>query len=129
MWLKVVSVFLVNDMGYNVLFQDVDVVWYQEPFELFNSPEYLSFDTLWMDDGARSERFSPFFGNTGFYYIRHNERTRLMMREILFSNHLIETHYSHQAVVSQIVAEQVTNSGLTFVLLKESQFPQGRVVG
>lgn len=32
------------------------------------------------DDGARSERFGPYFGNTGFFYVRANNKTKHLMQ-------------------------------------------------
>jgi hypothetical protein len=37
-------------------------------------------DVFMQDDGARSERFSPYFGNTGFYYVRHSLKTEHLMQ-------------------------------------------------
>ena len=36
---KVLCVHLVNDLGYDLLFQDVDVIWYKNPFDFFRSDE------------------------------------------------------------------------------------------
>ena len=38
---KVLCVHLVNDLGYDLLFQDVDVIWYKNPFDFFRSDEKL----------------------------------------------------------------------------------------
>ena len=65
---KVYSVHLVLTMGYSVLFQDVDVVWYQNPLSYFESssnPSISKWDLLFQDDGSRSDRFAPFSANSG----------------------------------------------------------------
>lgn len=36
---KVLCVHLVNDLGYDLLFQDVDVSWYKNPFDFFHSDD------------------------------------------------------------------------------------------
>jgi hypothetical protein len=41
---KVICVHLVNDLGYDLLFQDVDVFWYKNPFDFFHSDEHTNFD-------------------------------------------------------------------------------------
>lgn len=41
---KVICVHLVNDLGYDLLFQDVDIVWYKNPFDFFHSDENSGFD-------------------------------------------------------------------------------------
>lgn len=76
MYAKVVPVQLLNMMGYDVLFQDVDVVWMRNPLSVFHdkSSKLYDFDILFQDDGARNVRFAPYSGNTGFYYVRHNKR-------------------------------------------------------
>jgi hypothetical protein len=47
---KVYCVHQINALGYDVLFQDVDVVWYKNPLAYFDSPEAGNFD-LYFQDG------------------------------------------------------------------------------
>jgi hypothetical protein len=66
MMAKVYCVHLVNQLGYNVLFQDVDVVWYRNPLTYFEQPGITDeWDMMFQDDGARSDRFAPYSPNTG----------------------------------------------------------------
>ena len=46
---KVYCVHLVNALGYDVLFQDVDVVWYRNPIDFFYSPQSNDFDFYFQD--------------------------------------------------------------------------------
>ena len=39
----------------------------------------IEYDVLFMDDGARTPRFAPYFTNTGFYFIRYNKKTLYFM--------------------------------------------------
>ena len=55
MYIKVVAVHLVSQLGYNVLFQDVDVVWFQDAVESIKSQGEGEFDAYFTDDGARSK--------------------------------------------------------------------------
>jgi hypothetical protein len=48
---KVYVMHLLVTLGYNVLFQDVDVVWYQDPLAYFNNDQ-SDFDLFFQDDGA-----------------------------------------------------------------------------
>jgi hypothetical protein len=32
------------------------------------------------DDGARTDRFSPYYGNTGLFFVRCNDKTRHFMQ-------------------------------------------------
>jgi hypothetical protein len=65
MMAKVYCVHLVLMSGYNVLFQDVDVVWYKNPLPYFDAPEVAEWDMMFQDDGARSTRYAPYSPNTG----------------------------------------------------------------
>jgi hypothetical protein len=67
MMAKVYCVHLVNQLGYNVLFQDVDVVWYRNPLPYFEQKEITEeWDMMFQDDGARgTSRYAPYSPNTG----------------------------------------------------------------
>jgi hypothetical protein len=67
--------------SYDVLFQDADIVWFKSPWEAFSDPKI---DAYLSDDGARSERFAPFFANSGFYYLRSNPMINHFMETVLF---------------------------------------------
>ena len=92
MWLKTVSVFLALEAGFDVLFQDVDVVWLRNPWpeitrlagENSKDPK-KQYDHLWMDDGARSKRFAPLYANSGFFYFRSTTQSIMYWRRILYS--------------------------------------------
>ena len=59
MFAKVLCVQLINHLGYDVLFQDVDVIWYKNPLKFFQKRknEANSFDLYFQDDGSRSSRY------------------------------------------------------------------------
>ena len=64
-WIKVLCVYLPISLGYNVLFQDADVVWLKDPVhDYFLHPQIAGdFDVWFQDDGSRSTRFSPYFSS------------------------------------------------------------------
>ena len=66
MWYKASTVYLVSRAGFDILFQDVDLVWLRDPIEYIKS---IQKDLVFMDDGIRSPRFSPFYINSGFYFM------------------------------------------------------------
>jgi hypothetical protein len=101
MLLKVISVQVGLLSGFNVLFQDVDNVWFRNPLEYFRAqpPEI---DLFFQDDGARSERYAPFYGNSGFYYVRHNWRTVRLLQRFFLAVEKIAATRSHQEVLSQV---------------------------
>ena len=128
MYAKVVAVYLPMLLGYNVLFQDVDIVWNTDPLPYFlNSKESGNFDTYFMDDGARTWRFPPFCANTGFYFLRNNDKTMYLMTSTMYAGDLIISTRSHQQVFDNILAEHNSQFGLTVKTLDEVYFPSGRV--
>ena len=51
---------------------------------------------IFMDDGARTPRFSPFFTNTGFYFARRTDRVMLMQERLIRAVGEISYTASHQ---------------------------------
>jgi len=70
MMAKVYCVHLVISCGYNVLFQDVDMVWYRDPLPYLESKELSQWDMMFQDDGGRSNRYAPYSPNTGTFPTR-----------------------------------------------------------
>lgn len=115
MWLKTCAVYSVTVLGYDVLFQDTDVVWLKnDVWDLVYAP---STDSAWMDDGVRTERFAPFFANSGFYLLRATWRSELLMAHLLNSYALIISRQSHQAVLNPALAEANAMAGLSVNIL------------
>jgi len=90
----VVSVYSCLRLGVDVLFQDADVVWWRDPRPFFRAsggsgaPVHNSadgHDAYFQNDGARSQRYSPFSANTGFYYLRSTPRANYLMHDLLHS--------------------------------------------
>lgn len=127
MFAKVLCVQLVNELGYDLLFQDADIIWYKDPLEFFHNKSLPYFDMYFQDDGNRQDRFAPYSANTGFYYVRSNDITRTLFRHFLYTADLITAWYSHQAVLIAMMAEHNSALGLTVkVYSKEmEEFPGG----
>ena len=127
MYAKVVCVQLVNMLGYDVLFQDVDIVWYKNPLDEFHdtSSELADFDVLFQDDGARSLRYAPYSANSGFYYVRHNDRTRYLFTSLLYSSDLIASLHSHQQVLTAFITEHSSLFGTKVKTLNGKAYPGG----
>lgn len=51
MFAKVTCIHMVSILGYNILFQDADVVWYRDPLQFFHNKSLSNFDILLADDG------------------------------------------------------------------------------
>jgi len=129
MFAKVVCVQMINFLGYDLLFQDVDVVWYKNPLEYFHDPknEFRDFDMYFQDDGAHSTRYAPYSANSGFYYIRNNPETKYFLTSLLYAGDLILTSNSHQQALIQVMTEHASQFGLKVKVLSRDmkEFPGG----
>lgn len=124
MYAKVIAAHLVISLGYNMLFQDVDVVWYKNPLEFLQS-SFPDADMLFQEDGARSARYAPYSANSGFYFVRYNEQTRHLMTRMLYSGDTIVTSGSHQQALNSLLAEHASLYGLRVKVLPGHDFPGG----
>ncbi len=95
-WLKITSVYSVVATGRHALFQDADVVWLRDPIEYFFTEADDQVDCFFMDDGARSARYTPLYTNSGFYFIRNNMRTQFFMHRMLMAYDTVLAVRSHQ---------------------------------
>ncbi len=208
MWYKSFSVWLLLKMQYNVLFQDVDLVWYRDPVHYFRTaselpvlddayssetptpyqlgigaisttlkdnllslahsgaqhipifgrhgggagahPQQLQHhhsrnvistveadswghslnalpqaDAYLSDDGQRSLRYTPFFANSGFYYLVANPRTEYFAWTILTAFDLLHITGSHQNVFTIRLIEALDLAGIKPKLLSLREFPSG----
>lgn len=133
---KVFCTHLVSQLEYNFLFQDADVVWYRNPVDFFldkNNPIY-NFDMYFQDDGAHSVRYAPYSPNTGFYFVRANEKTKYFFTSFLKMGDIIMQSGSHQSALTAILNEHASYRGLLVKILardgdvfpgSDSSFPGG----
>ena len=126
MMAKVICVQMVNALQYNVLFQDVDIVWYKNPVEFFET-QLSNFDMLFQDDGGHTVRYAPYSANSGFYYVRYNARTEYFFSSLLLAGDLILKTDSHQQALIALLSEHVSLYGLTVKVFSrdEDEFPGG----
>lgn len=129
MMAKVYCVQMTAMLGYDVLFQDVDMVWYKDPLEYFHDEKSPShgFDVYFQDDGSRGIFYAPFSANTGFYYVRSNDRTRNFFNSLLMSGDLVISAKSHQIALVALLSEHTSLHGMkTKVLSRDTnEFPGG----
>jgi len=78
------------------------------------------------DDGSRSTRFSPYFSNSGFYFLRAGPRTRYFMTSLLYGGDQILEWRSHQSALVQILADCSSKFGLKVKTLSYADFPSGK---
>eukprot|EP00934_Nitzschia_sp_Nitz4_P002166 Nitzschia sp. Nitz4//scaffold111_size72815//50782//52795//NITZ4_005796-RA/size72815-augustus-gene-0.15-mRNA-1//1//CDS//3329533198//2166//frame0 len=128
MMAKVYCVHMVLSLGYNVLFQDVDVVWYRDPLPYLESPQFKEWDLMFQDDGARSHRYAPYSPNTGFYFVRYSAETIFLFDMLLRSVDNIARMASHQAALTVLLNHHATWRGLRVKVWKKGDtnpFPGG----
>lgn len=130
MYIKVVSVHLVTQLGYNVLFQDVDVVWFEDPVKWIMSGsadgDAGGFDAYFTDDGARSARYAPWSANSGLYYLRAGPRTQYLITSLLYAGDNILSSHSHQQALTSVLAEHSSLYGLSIKIVSREDFPGGK---
>ncbi|RYG66349.1 hypothetical protein EON64_09980 [archaeon] len=123
MWLKTSAVFLALHAGFDVLFQDVDIIWMRDVLTQLQSTDK---DMVFMDDGARTPRFSPFYFNSGFYYIKHNKRTLYVLTRLLLRSTEISVTRSHQSTLTNVLLEAgELAKGLSWEILDMFAFASG----
>jgi len=126
MYAKVLSVQLINALGYHVLFQDVDIVWYKHPLPFLQRNKSIQkHDLIFQDDGNRGPRFGPSSANSGFYFVRSNLRTQYLFISLLYSGDMIIESRSHQQVLIAKMNEHASLFGLRIKILNGEGFPCG----
>ncbi len=126
---KVYCVQMISMLGYDILFQDVDIVWHQNPLDFFHdtsNPSY-GFDAYFQDDGNHGLFYAPYSANTGFYYIRNNDKTVHFFNSFLMSGDLIFATHSHQVPLVALLTEHASMYGLRVKIFArtENEFPGG----
>jgi hypothetical protein len=102
------------------------MVWYRNPVEFFNSDRAGDFDMYFQDDGARTARYAPYSPNSGFYFVRFNERTSYFFSVFLRMGDLIQAGGSHQSALTSIMSEHTSWRGLKVKVLGRSS-DEGRL--
>lgn len=137
MWFKAFSVWLMLRAGLNVIFQDVDLVWFREPYSYFR--EYGDFaakvhhngerpDAYFSDDGQRgSIRYSPFYANSGFYYLISNPKTIYFAYSVMSMFDIMQSTGSHQNIFTLRLSEGLDIASISPKLLSLRHFPTGVV--
>lgn len=131
MFAKILCVYYINLLGYDVLFQDVDITWLRDPLEFFHNKTNAavqSYDIAFQHDGSPQPRFAPYSANSGFYYVRWNKRTQYLFTSFLYHGDLVATTASHQQVLVELLLEHASMFGLkvkVFDKVETDMFPGG----
>ena len=131
MYAKVLCVLYVSLLGHDVLFQDVDVVWFKDPLTYFHDRSNAAirdFDLLFQHDGSAQPRYNPLSANSGFYYVRANKKTQYLFTSLLYHGAVVRKSKSHQQVLIQLLNEHSSLFGLRVKVFDKAQtdmFPGG----
>jgi len=112
----------VLELGYDVLFQDVDMIWRKDPLEYLLTAESPDYDTQFMFDG-RNGWHGPPFANTGFFLLRNRPAVRKFWAKVLASYADMARCGSQQKVVNSILREDEVRVGI----LAEKHFANGHL--
>lgn len=79
------------------------------------------------NSGNHSLYYAPYSANTGFYFVRANERTRHFFNSFLLAGDLILSTRSHQVPLVALLQEHASMYGLTVKIFSrtENDFPGG----
>lgn len=127
---KVYTVHLVNSLGYDLLFCDVDLIWRSNPLDYFLEAKMQDYDIVGQEDGSRVYRYAPYSFNTGFYFVRYNRRTVSLMNMLSRMGDFVLLNGSHQEIFTELIAEHASLRGLRVKVLGRDtkdglQFPGG----
>ena len=120
---------IIQDMlklGCDFLFQDVDLVWLEDPFEYFSGSN--DHDIEFMFDGNSAARHGPLCANTGFIYFRAHTET-INFWDIIYRNYDRVIQFSSQQQPLNKYLGLLHTRGLKVKILAEDLFANGHLFG
>jgi len=112
-------------LGYDVLFQDADVIWKKDPADYFWHPSQQGLDAQFMYDGP-NRFYEPLHANSGFFFLRNTTESKTFWN-IVFKNYDKILHYRSQQKVVNIVLLSRFFRGLKLNILPEEDFANGHL--
>lgn len=85
----------------------------------------LHIDGIFTDDGQRGLRYSPFYANSGFYYVVASERASYFAWSIMMGFPMVQRTGSHQNVFTMRLQEAMDIAQFRSKLLTLHDFPNG----
>lgn len=138
---KIIAVRIVLELGYNVLFSDVDIAWKKNPISFLSA----DVDLLIQSNSEKNIFLLDDEPNTGFYFLRSNDRSMALLDDTIdraskdpriddqthFANALRDWRLSKKAI---LIMEEKTPPWIynsyrpfTFKVLDLYQFQNGKV--
>ena len=118
---KIRAAQLVSVLGYDFLFQDVDVVWYKSPLKYFQNHKDDTFDMYFQKDGVVSKYNTPFGVNTGLYYVRNNELTQYFFTSLLLNGDTMFRSHNDQEDIGVRLADFSSTYGLKVKVIPRTE--------
>jgi hypothetical protein len=112
-------------LGYDVLFQDVDVVWLRNPLDTLLDASRPRYDIELMYDGANF-RFQPLYANSGFMHLRNTGCTRHLW-DLVYRGYDKVVYYRSQQAPLNVILACLYHRGLRVNILPESLFANGHL--
>ena len=112
---KVYSVQLVNDLGYDVLFQDLDVIPLRpDVMDYFHTErkDAADVDMFFQYDRNHNSEQAPYSANSGFYFAKYNQKTNYFFGVLARMGDLVLKTGSHQQAMSALLGEHMATHGL-----------------
>ena len=111
--------------GANVLFQDVDLIWLQNPVPKLRQSNSLS-DIQIMFDGPNPRHY-PYYANTGFFYIRNTKYTHCLFETAHRNSSAIFKLGGHQPPLNRIMHHFAMHNLVNIKVLPETKFVNGHL--
>ena len=111
---------ILENSNKNLLFQDVDLIWFKNPFDLCKNQPY---DIMYMED--HNSRFSPTYVNSGFMYIKNNKLTKNLYNACLDDFLFILALQSHQQPMNYYIQYFMKNHNLKIKTLDNKKIFDG----
>ncbi|CAI9095839.1 OLC1v1031862C1 [Oldenlandia corymbosa var. corymbosa] len=86
-WRKIEIMYTVLNLGYNAIFTDTDILWFRDPFLHFLEDADMQLSSDHYRGSPTAKRNIP---NTGFYYVKSNNRT------IQFFEYWVKSRFQNQ---------------------------------
>lgn len=113
------------ELGANVLFQDVDMLWLRDPFDYLSS-KCQDQDLCIMYDGP-NRIFKPLYANTGFIYATCTDASKALFETAFRNTATILQTRSHQVPFNKILTYFALHNVLSLKVLPQTLFLNGHL--
>lgn len=113
------------EIGHDVLFQDVDVIWKKDPGKMLFDPGRAVLDAQFMYDGP-NPHYGPLHANSGFFLLRNNGRTRKFWGQVFDHFDKVYAYAGQQRHINMLLVAHYFR-GLRLDILPEAAFANGHL--